>query len=281
MQEPAKYERASIPKWPRSTESADIEPQETSFGASVRAYQRDGHVCLRGFYHADEIARLDDALTRAQKLASRPAGDADQSLTRDGFLSRQSKEVAAYVVDARLGAVAARLLGVSRVRLIHDVLFEKGWEQEETPWHRDSDFWSFTGVGALTMWIPLQDTPLSMSPLRYISGSHLNRNQHPPSRLEKALLPMRFRITSSALALGDVAVHHFTTLHSAAPNHERRARRALAVHVIDADARFRWSGDPNHVEHARRCNWDRLRDGDPFTNEIAPAYPSTVRGVRE
>lgn len=248
---------------------------ETSIECGVREFQRDGHALIRAFYNADEIARLDDALTRAQEFSSRRDGDVDESLTRDGFLSRQSNEVAAYVMDPKVGALAAKLLGVSRIRLIHDVLLEKGWEQIATPWHRDSDFWSFTGTGALTIWIPLQDTPLSMSPLRYASGSHLAWNPRPLCAVETAFIPIRFRVSSSALALGDVAIHQFKTLHGAAPNHEPRARRALAVHLIDGDARFRSSPKPGHVEHAMRCGWDRLQDGDPFTEDIAPLiYPA-------
>jgi ectoine hydroxylase-related dioxygenase (phytanoyl-CoA dioxygenase family) len=232
-------------------------------------------VRLRAVYTLDEIARLDEALTRAQRRISRLPGDADKSLTRDGFLSRHSSKVAAYVMDPKLGALAARLLGTTRIRLIHDVMVEKSLGHGGTPWHRDSDFWSFTGIGALTMWIPLQETPLSMSPLRYASGSHLGCNQHPLHPVEQALIPIRFRVSSSPLAVGDVAVHHFKTLHGAGRNHELRPRRALAVHLIDADARFLFSEDSRHIEHARRCGWDRLNDRDTFTDAIAPLVFST------
>lgn len=246
------------------------ERRDTSLEWSVRQFQRHGHVRLRAVYTADEIARLDEALTRAQRRIRRLPGDADKSLTRDGFLSRHSSEVAAYVMDPKLGALAAQLLGSRRIRLIHDVMLEKEWGQGATPWHRDSDFWSFTGIGALTMWIPLQETPLSMSPLRYAAGSHLERDPHPLRAVERALIPVRFRVISSPLACGDVAVHHFKTLHGAARNYAPRPRRALAVHLIDGDARFVSSEGSRHMEHAQRCGWVRLKDGDLFTDEIAP-----------
>lgn len=256
------------------------EPQLTAADADIEAFRRDGHVRLHAVYDAAEIGRLDDALTDVQRIAERVAGDADEFLARDAFLSRQSREVAAYALDPRLGALAASLLGASGVRLIHDVALNKGREHGATPWHRDSDFWSFAGVGALTMWIPLQDTPLRMSPLRYASGSHVARHQKPLRRLEKKLIPIRFRVASSPLALGDVAVHHYKTLHGAARNNERRSRRAFAVHFIDADARFRSSTAPGHVVHARRCNWDRLQDGDLFPDDIAPLVYRVPREMR-
>jgi ectoine hydroxylase-related dioxygenase (phytanoyl-CoA dioxygenase family) len=238
--------------------------------ADVSAFRRDGHVRIRGFYSAGDIARLNAALQRAKQQVRRPNGDADRSLVRDPFLSRHSEDVAAFTCDPRLGALAAHLLGARRIRLIHDVLLEKGCGQGETPWHRDSDFWSFDGIGALTAWIPLQETPLSMSPLRYASRSHHRTNVRPPDRLASAFIPFRYRVAASALETGDVVLHHYNTLHGAAPNRELRPRRALAVHFIDADARFRAPRSAEQVEHAVRCGWIQLANGEPFTDDIAP-----------
>jgi ectoine hydroxylase-related dioxygenase (phytanoyl-CoA dioxygenase family) len=225
-------------------------------------------VRLRSLYDADEIATLNDALLRAR--GNRLAGTVDKSLTRDKFLSRRSSEVSAFVRDPRLAAMAAERLGCRRIRFMQDVMLEKDGEQVQTPWHRDSDFWSFSGIGAITMWIPLQDTSLAMSPLRYASRSHLERDPRPIRAIQKACILLRFRVTSSALALGDVAVHHFKTLHGAARNSDTRPRRCLAVHLIDADARVRAPRYPAQVEHPVVCGWDRLQDGDRFTDDIAP-----------
>ena len=225
---------------------------------------------FRAIYSPAEIERLDSALVEAGERTERLAGDADGQLARDAFLWRQSEAVAAFALDPRLGALAAELIGAKGIRLIHDVALDKSREHGPTPWHRDSDFWSFAGVGALTMWIPLQDTSLGMSPLRYASRSNHERNRRPLHRLEKPLIPLRFRIATSALNVGDVAVHHYETLHGAPTNREARSRRAFAVHLIDADARFRKSEGSGHIEHARRCGWDKLNDGDLFPNDIAP-----------
>lgn len=238
--------------------------------ADLRAFRRDGHLRIPGFYREADITRLDMALRCAKQRARRPAGDADDSLIRDAFLSRQSDEVGAFATDPRLGTLAALLLGARRVRLIHDVLFEKGFGQGATPWHRDSDFWSFDGIGALTAWIPLQHTSLAMSPLRYASGSHRRPHDRPAHRFSGAFVALRYRVASSALDVGDVVLHHHRTLHGAARNREQHPRRAFAVHFIDADARFRSPRCAAQLEHAVRCGWIRLCDGDPFTDEIAP-----------
>jgi ectoine hydroxylase-related dioxygenase (phytanoyl-CoA dioxygenase family) len=251
----------------------DLESPQLSFYRDAQTFARDGHVRVRGFYQPDEIAALDDALIRAQPYGRRIDGDVDEALARDVFLSRMSSEVAAFAMSRRLGALAAELLGCRRVRFMQDLLLEKSGDDTLTPWHRDSDFWSFSGAGALTMWIPLQDTPQTMSPLRYATGSHRGADPRPLRPVQRACIPLRFRVASFGLglALGDVAVHHYKTLHGAARNAlGGQPRRAYAVHLIDADALVRAPRNPGQAEHAARCAWDRLADGDRFTQDIAP-----------
>ncbi len=225
---------------------------------------------LRNVFDAVEIARLSAALIAARQTPQNISGEADAQLSRDTFLSRTSPAVAAFALHPRLGALAATLLGARGIRLIHDVALEKAPEHASTPWHRDSDFWSLEGAGALTFWIPLQYTPVTMSPLRYATQSHLSRDRRPLLRREKALIPLRFHIATSALDVGDVAVHHYETLHGSGRNRGQFSRYAFAVHVMDADARFRTSSGAGHLEHAGRCGWNRLSDGDRFSDAIAP-----------
>jgi len=240
----------------------------SDLGGVVRTFQSAGHVRLDAFYETDEIARLADALFRARE--NRADGADDDSFSHNVFLSRNSAYVSTFVTDPRLGELAAELLGCRRIRFMQDVLHEVP-DKRDTPWHRDSEFWSFSGAGALTIWIPLQDTPLTMSPLRYATGSHLVTDTRPLRPLQTACIPLRYRVSSSPLRLGDAAVHHYETLHGAARNHAAgKSRRALAVHLIDADALVRTARFPRQANHAARCGWDRIQDGGRFTDEVAP-----------
>ncbi len=232
------------------------------------AFTSDGFVVLRGLYAPSDVERLDAALAASERSAV--AGDNDRQLRRDSFFWRRSPEVAAFACDPLLGAVAASLLDARGVRLIHDVLLEKARGQTPTPWHRDRDFWSFAGRGALTIWIPLRRTPRRMGPLRYARGSHRVRDLGPLPRSRKLLIPARFDVASYDLEAGDAVAHHYATLHSAGRNATNEMRRAFAIHLVDADARYVASNAPGHVEHARRCGWDTLTDRAAFTDEIAP-----------
>jgi ectoine hydroxylase-related dioxygenase (phytanoyl-CoA dioxygenase family) len=225
-------------------------------------------VRLDAFYRADEIATLADELVRAR--ANRADCADGDSFSRNVFLSRSSAYVSTFVMDPHIARLAAELLGCRRIRFMQDVVHEIP-DKQHTPWHRDSDFWSFSGAGALTIWIPLQETPLTMSPLRYATGSHFVLDPRPLGPLQTACIPLRFRVSSSPLRLGDVAVHHFKTLHGAARNYAAgRTRRALSVHLIDADALIRTARFPRQIRHSARCGWDRIQDGGRFTDEIAP-----------
>ena len=240
----------------------------SDLGGIVRTFQSAGHVRLDAFYRTDEITTLAGELFRAR--ANRADGPGVDSFSRNVFLSRNSAYVSTFVTDPRLGELAAELLGCRRIRFMQDVMHEIP-DKQHTPWHRDSDFWSFSGAGALTIWIPLQDTPLEMSPLRYATGSHFVTDPRPLRPLQRASIPLRFRVSTAPLRLGDVGVHHFKTLHGADRNHAAgRTRSALSIHLIDADALVRTARFPRQVSHSARCGWDRIQDGGRFTDEVAP-----------
>jgi len=225
-------------------------------------FNRNGHVVIRRAFSPRAVALLGDALKRLNPPRS-PDGQPPS------FMWKQSPEVWAFIFDPRLGLLAADLLGASRVRLIHDVLFQKRGREKGTTWHRDSDFWRFSGRGALTMWIPLQDTPAEMT-LRYVTGSHLAPDRRLLRRFEKAALSTRHHYVRTPLTLGDVAIHHYGTLHGSTRYVGPALRRALAVHVIDAEARFAAPINVYQQRHNRDCSWDRLAPGDCFTDDVAP-----------
>ena len=238
--------------------------------ASRKRFENQGYLRLRGVFTPVEIEKITRELTAVTAECRIVATEVDFAMSSDYFLSRKSKAIASFVMNPRLGNIAAKLLRVPRVRLINDVLIGKERNQRATPWHRDSDFWSFRGAGALTFWIPLQDTPLDMAPLRFAVGSHLVPNPRVWYPVVKTFVPLRFPIASPALSIGDITVHHFKTLHGAVRNSHPSARRALVIHLIDADARFLVSRRRGHRAHARRVRWDTLRHGEALPQDLAP-----------
>ena len=235
----------------------------------VKRFKRDGHLIIRRAYDPEMLLALSDKLEAAR---GESALEKDPEARKDpnAFFWRRSPEIAKFVLDAGLGEAVTDLLGIDGTRLIHESLFEKKKGSSHVKWHRDSFFWSFAGRGAVTVWIPLQDTPLSMSPLRYASGSHLAKNTHVLKPYERFMVPFRYPIAVSPLKLGDIVIHHYETLHGAARSKETATRKALSLHLFDADARVVHSQEKGPLEHAVRCRWDRLEAGAPFPENIAP-----------
>ena len=84
------------------------------------------------------------------------------------------------VTDPRIGAMAAELLGVERVRLWHDQVIYKPPASAEgedagsgnVGWHQDNGYWrALDTTNTCTVWIALQDTDLSNGGMRSIAGS--------------------------------------------------------------------------------------------------------------
>ena len=254
-----------------------IEKRAISEGDRIR-FKTDGFVHLKGLFSHDQIAEVGEAVEEAGRESADPmVRDSDRP---DRWIWPRSAIVENFIFNMGVGTLAAELLETTSTRLIHDVFFRRTGAVKGTPWHRDSDFWEFRNGSALTIWIPLQSTPATMA-LQYVPGSHLMPDLRLLKRFEKALVPLRHRVVRFDMALGDVAIHHYRTLHSSSHYHEPLLRRALAIHTIDADARF---SEPKNIyqrDHNSRCGWDVLREGNSFPDHLAPILqPQSIKSPR-
>ena len=78
-----------------------------------------------------------------------------------------------YVMAKRFAGIAARLMGVQRVRLYHDQALFKEAGGGITPWHQDQHYWPLATDKTITMWMTLADISADMGTLRFASGSHV------------------------------------------------------------------------------------------------------------
>jgi ectoine hydroxylase-related dioxygenase (phytanoyl-CoA dioxygenase family) len=146
------------------------------------------------------------------------------------------------VFSRRLAAIAAGLLGVDGVRLYHDQALYKEAGGGHTPWHADQHYWPLATDRSVTVWIPLQETPLEMGPLAFARGSHrfsfgrdLPISDESETALQAALAEQNFPLVQKPFALGDASYHLGWTFHRAAPNGSGTPRRVMTVIYIDAD----------------------------------------------
>jgi len=188
-----------------------------------------GHVVLRGVFSALEIARYRPAI-RAYVLAMRAEMTADErqvgaSAVDTVFsLGDAPAPVARFVTLPRLGELAARLLDVPAVRILHFCGFFKPGHGRPTSWHQDSCFIPLATDKVVSVWIPLTDVTQQMGGLVFASGSHLHGMLDP--RTEVRRFPLA---RNGAMAAGDVSIHLGWTLHASQPNATDTMREAVAV----------------------------------------------------
>ena len=178
----------------------------------------------------------------------------DGTMVRNAeVVALQNAQVRELVLYPLLGAIAARLMGSQTIRYFADTLVDKPGtlpnEESVVGWHTDRAYWgTCTSDSLLTMWIPFQDCTVDMGPLLYVDGSHTWPGTETMrtfrckdlSELERKF-PDRRPIVRIPMTLrrGEVSVHHCRLIHGSGPNRSGTTRLAFAVHLQDADNRYR------------------------------------------
>jgi ectoine hydroxylase-related dioxygenase (phytanoyl-CoA dioxygenase family) len=265
----------------------------------IRAYQREGAVCLRGLLEAHEVALLargiDDNLARPSPRAIVASRRDDPGLFVEDFCNWQTND--AYrrvIVESALATAAARLMRSDTVRLHHDhMLTKEPGTRQRTPWHQDQPYYNIDGMQNVSMWIPV-DPVRRHSTLEFVAGSHRGpwlmprtfmdhqAKWFPEGSLEE--LPDiegtrdQRRLDTSpaadgdivgwAVEPGDVVCFHMLALHAAGPVDADRRRRVFSVRFIGDDIRHApraWKTSPPFPGLA-----EQLPSGAPMRHPLFP-----------
>lgn len=215
--------------------------------ADVEAFAEQGFVKLPDVASPELIARYQPEITRGVTELDTSPPLAERDTYGKAFLQvtnlwRHSARVRELVFGRRFARLAAELLGVSGVRLYHDQALYKEPGGGRTPWHADQYYWPLSTDRCCTLWLPLQETPLSMGPLAFAAGSHrfavgrdLPISDTSEIALREALAGQAHRLVEDPYALGEASFHLGWTFHRAAPNLTGTPRRVMTVIYIDAD----------------------------------------------
>jgi ectoine hydroxylase-related dioxygenase (phytanoyl-CoA dioxygenase family) len=191
-------------------------------------------------YEPEITSKVIELNTQHLPLAERDAyGKAFLQVTN---LWQHSERVREFVFSTRLAGMAAGLLGVEAVRLYHDQALYKEPGGGITPWHADQYYWPLSTDRVVTVWIPLQDTPVEMGPLAFAAGSHrfaygrdLPISDDSERELQRGLAERDFPLVETPYRLGEASFHSGWTFHRASPNRSGTARRVMTIIYMDAD----------------------------------------------
>jgi ectoine hydroxylase-related dioxygenase (phytanoyl-CoA dioxygenase family) len=211
--------------------------------AQVAAYRADGFVRLAQVATAREAAAYRPAVAGAVERLStetRPLAERDSygmAFLQVMNLWRHDPDVARFVLASRFAGVAARLLGVPRVRLYHDQALFKEPGGGYTPWHQDAMYWPLDGSRCLTMWMPLVDITPAHGGLAFAAGSHVDgplsdigisdaSEDHFDRLLAERGTPVDEPV---AMQAGDASFHSGWTVHRALGNSSTAMREVMTV----------------------------------------------------
>lgn len=229
--------------------------------SEVEQFRSDGIVHLKGVVGPEWI----EILSRGVEKSIAHPGPLHTVQTREGekgfFLSdicmaQDIEEYRSFMLNGPPPAIAARLMGTSRVNFFADTLWVKdGGTDKRTRWHQDQPFFWVDGEMCV-IWFPLDPVGRD-SALELIRGSHhwgksfapeLSRDGRDlygaPDRAALTRMPdiqadrAAYDILAFAVEPGDCIAFNGLTVHGAAGNASARRRRAVSSIWMGESARY-------------------------------------------
>lgn len=190
----------------------------------------------------------------------------------------RSNDLRRVVVSPVLGAIAARLARTRQVRLFEDTVIRKApgsTASGATGWHTDYAYSSnCTSLETLSAWMPLHDVSADRAPLvvldrshRWPGNEHLRQfNAQDLAAKIASFEALGHEVTEVSMTLerGQVSFHHSFAVHGSYPNRSTEPRTAFAIHLQDADNRYRdFFNDGHEVHHVMDGVCRPRADGRP------------------
>lgn len=250
----------------------------------IDAYQRNGHVMLRGLCSPDEAAAYGQVIREAalrHNRETRPLAERDtygRAFLQVMNLWTVDPGVRAYTLARRFARVAAQLMGVPAVRLYHDQALFKEPGGGHTPWHQDQFYWPLGTDQTITLWMPIVDVDDTMGSMSFADGSH--RAGFIPldeeiSDASEAFFDAHVREKGypvsggGAMRAGDATFHSGWTLHRAPGNVTDRVREVMTVIYYPDGTRV--TPPVNAFQEADQRTWlDGLPAGELAAGPLNP-----------
>jgi ectoine hydroxylase-related dioxygenase (phytanoyl-CoA dioxygenase family) len=246
-------------------------------------YRRDGHILLRGVASPEEMTAYRPVIVEAAmryNTQTRPLEERDtygKAFLQIMNLGEKDEAVHRFTRARRFARLAAELMGVDGVRILHDQALFKEPGGGITPWHQDQLYWPLDTNDTITMWMPLVDIAPEVGSMTFVSGSHA-LDYHEMTAIsdesEEILqrhvdshdLPMS---TYGAMSAGDATFHAGWTMHRAPANPSQTMREVMTIIYFADGARLLDTLDGEHRSWV--TEWYRTaRPGSPLVDPRTP-----------
>jgi len=209
-----------------------------------RAWDQDGYVLIKGMFQADELARVETAISSDGGIVSHAYGrdDGMGRRTRMALWNHPGNDVTGMIARVpKVAGTMSTLLG-GEVYHYHSKLMMKDARTGGAHlWHQDFGYWANNGCvypDMGTVFITLDNMDKENAGLQVLRGSHkLGLLQHGRGGAQAEADPQR-RAWAEAAGLesvhlemepGDALFFHCLTLHTSGQNHSDRRRWCFLV----------------------------------------------------
>lgn len=230
--------------------------------AQASAWRDDGVIALRGVFSNDWLALLRDgveaAMAEPSDVSREYAEEGKGRFFTDHHMHRRFEVFRRFIHESPAAAVAAKLMGASKLNLFDEhLLVKEPGTENPTYWHQDLPYYEIDGTQICSLWIPLDPVTAETGALKFVRGSHLWGKMFRPIRIgagdvvEEAdeydgpvpdidSAPHQYDIAQFDLAPGDCVAFHAAILHGASANTSSSIRRrALAVRFTGDDVTWK------------------------------------------
>jgi len=225
------------------------------------AFERDGHVVVRGVVAPAELLAFTEVFTSAIPELDYPRGP-DGIVRELTGIARGHEPLSRIAHDPRFGALVAEVLGAARVQFLQDsLLYKPARDGGSVEWHQDRTYIGYlVPAHVATLRIALLPEDEDNGCMRVVDASHrwgaIGANESLTATSVGSLVPtlsaeQQARIKEArylALAPGDVSIHHCLTLHGSAPNASTRPRRTILLRMFDGVCTLERSALPPGAE---------------------------------
>jgi ectoine hydroxylase-related dioxygenase (phytanoyl-CoA dioxygenase family) len=215
---------------------------------AIAFYQEFGYVKLKNVLSPEVLSYYGDIITDLVFKLNKLTKPMEERTTYErAFLQimnlwREDETAKEFVFSKCLAQIAADLMEVDGVRLYHDQALYKEPTGGITPWHADQFYWPLASPKTVTVWIPLQATPMEMGPLAFAEksqaveiGRDLEISDESEALMSQSLT--QFNLNEGPFELGEVSYHAGWLFHRAGPNVSKTARKVMTMIYMDKDQR--------------------------------------------
>ncbi len=236
---------------------------------SIRFFREKGYVKLKQVLSPELLSYYQEVITEwVFKLNKLTKPMEERTTYEKAFLQvmnlwRENDVIKQFVFSKRLARIAAQLMQVDGVRLYHDQALYKEPSGGITPWHADQFYWPLSNANTVTVWVPLQRTPMDMGPLAFAEASQnveIGRDKEISDESEVVLAAAlkQFTIHETPFDLGEVSYHSGWTYHRAGSNLSGKARGVMTIIYMDKDIRI-----VEPTNEYRMADWKTWLDSKP------------------